>query len=159
FLRYNTWANGRVVDLCRSLDADLLRDDAGGTLGSVEGTLIHLVTVEESYLAMLQGRDLAAAFGSREEDRAHDLAWFLDRAACWADGYASLLDARDAAWLAQPLTVPWFGELPLTMRDGLLQVFTHSTQHRAQVLSVLGARGITVPEMDYVFMLREQQRA
>src|SRR5262249_6981551 len=100
FLRYNTWANGRVVDLCRSLDADLLRDDAGGTLGSVEGTLIHLVTVEESYLAMLQGRDLAAAFGSREEYRAHDLAWFLDRAAALADGYASLLDARDAAWLA-----------------------------------------------------------
>jgi hypothetical protein len=27
------------------------------------------------------------------------------------------------------------------------------------VLSVLGAHGVTVPDMDYVFMLMEEQRA
>src|SRR5262249_11091167 len=150
-LRYNSWANGRVVDLCRSLDPALLRDDAGGTVGSIEGTLIHLVSVEESYLAMLQGRDLAEAIGPWQQYRAHDLAWFLDRLGELAAGYTALQEARDDAWLERPLTVPWFAELALTLRDGLLQVLTHSTQHRAQVLSVLGARGIAVPDMDYVF--------
>jgi uncharacterized damage-inducible protein DinB len=40
-------------------------------------------------------------------------------------------------------------------REGLIQVLTHSAQHRAQVLSTLGERGRQVPDMDYVVMRLE----
>jgi uncharacterized damage-inducible protein DinB len=47
--------------------------------------------------------------------------------------------------------------VPVTARDGLLQVLTHSSQHRSQVLSWLSAHGISTPDLDYVLMLREQR--
>jgi hypothetical protein len=42
----------------------------------------------------------------------------------------------------------------LTKHDGLLQVLSHSAQHRAQVFSVLGQRGIDVPDLDYVLFVK-----
>jgi uncharacterized damage-inducible protein DinB len=46
---------------------------------------------------------------------------------------------------------------PVTARDGLLQVLTHSSQHRSQVLSWLSMQGISTPDLDYVLMLGEQR--
>jgi uncharacterized damage-inducible protein DinB len=157
-VRYNTWSNRRVFDLARQVDPARLRELDDGSVGSVEETLKHLVSVEDSYLAMLRGQDLERVFGSREAYEAHDLDWFSDRAQEVSDGYAALVAACDEPWLSSPLNVPWF-EFPMTMRDGLLQALTHSAQHRAQVLSVLGSQGVPVPDIDYVFMVGEDQHA
>jgi uncharacterized damage-inducible protein DinB len=157
-VRYNTWSNRRVFDLSRSLDPARLRETDGGSVGSVEETLKHLVSVEDSYLAMLRGQDLERTFGSREAYEAHDLTWFSARSREVSDGYAALVDESSEAWLSSPMSVPWF-DFPMTMRDGLLQALTHSAQHRAQVLSVLGSQGVPVPDVDYVFMVGEDQRA
>jgi uncharacterized damage-inducible protein DinB len=63
-----------------------------------------------------------------------------------------MLSRNDEAWLESTFSVPWFG-FALSRRDGLLQVWTHSAQHRAQVLSALGSHDIEVPDVDYIFML------
>ena len=157
-VRYNTWSNRCVFDLCDSVAPELLRETDQGSIGSIETTLKHLVSVEDSYLAMLRGEDLTEKFGSREAYEAQELDWFNRRAAQLGEGYLELLADRDAAWLDNPMQVPWF-DFPMTLRDGLLQALTHSAQHRGQVLSVLGAQGVSVPDMDYVFMLRDGHRA
>ena len=87
----------------------------------------------------------------------HDLPWFGRRAPELGEGYRALLSERDEVWLETTLHVPWF-DFEMTMRDGLLQVLTHSEQHRAQVLSVLGARGLETPEIDYVSMVEEERQ-
>jgi len=151
FYRYNAWANARVFAACAGQDAAALRQDAGGTLGSIEQTLKHLVGVEDVYLLMLQGQ--APGQGEeREAYVAHDLAWFAQRTAQIGAGYQRLLAAQSEALLERALVVPWF-DVPLTSRDGLLQVLSHSAQHRAQVLSTLGAQGVETPNIDYVFMV------
>ena len=156
--RYNAWANARVFSLCETADPTLLAETDQGSIGSVEETLKHLVSVEDAYLTMLQDRDLQEALGSREAYAAHDLAWFARRSAEVAQGYEALLSERDEIWLEGRMQVPWF-DFPMTVRDGLLQAFTHSAQHRAQVLSVLGTRGVAVPDVDYVFMVGEHHRS
>ena len=45
---------------------------------------------------------------------------------------------------------------PVSARDALLQVLTHSSQHRSQVLSWLPAQGVPTPDLDNVVMLGEQ---
>ena len=156
-VRYNAWANQRMLDLCQTVTPALLQEIAEGTTGSVEQTLKHLVAVEDAYLAMLQGRDpsAAAAGGSYEAYLAQDLAWFTRRSGEIAEGYRALLSGRDESWLDGAMHVPWF-DFAMTNHDGLLQALTHSGQHRAQVLSALGARRVTVPDVDYVFMLGEE---
>ena len=154
---HNDWANQRVWDVLSHLDGSVLGDDAKGTVGSIEQTVKHLVGVEEVYLQRIQGHDLSAS-GTQEEYFAHDLPWFRRRASTLGQSYAVFLAGADEQLLELPLVIPWI-PVPLTVREGLIQVLTHSAQHRAQILSTLGERGQEVPYVDYVVMRTEGQSA
>jgi uncharacterized damage-inducible protein DinB len=149
--RYNNWANARVFGACSALDAALLRQEAPGTHGTIEETLKHMVGVEDVYMTMIQGLPIDQG-GTQEVYFAHDLAWFAERATQVGAGYLTLLADHGDALLERALAVPWF-DFALTAADGLMQVLSHSAQHRAQVLSTLGAQGLEVPNIDYVFMV------
>jgi len=151
---YNAWANDQVFARCRSLDPAQLDDPAPGTHGTLADTLKHLVQVEAVYALMLQDRPLPTD-ESPEQFFAHDLAWFADLTARVGGEYAALLASVGDAFYDEPLRVPWF-DFPLTKHDGLLQVLSHSAQHRAQVLSALGQRGLAVPDLDYVLFVRSK---
>ena len=151
---YNTWANARIFATCVSLDQAWLDAEAPGTYGTLTETLMHLVQVEKVYASMLRDEPLPSA-EERDAFFTHDLAWFADTAAQLGSVYADLAAHTDDAFLAAPLHVPWF-DFALTKHDGLLQVLSHSAQHRAQVFSVLGQRGVEVPDLDYVLFVESQ---
>jgi uncharacterized damage-inducible protein DinB len=152
--QYNRWANAKVFGVCRDLDSGVLTAAAPGSTGSLDHTLKHLVSVEDAYLAMLQDQRLEPR-ETMASYFAHDVAWFAERAAQIGDAYLALLPTFDDTRLDSALAVPWF-DFPLTKRDGLFQVLSHSSQHRSQVFSVLGAGGLTVPDLDYVEMLKQR---
>jgi uncharacterized damage-inducible protein DinB len=154
---YNTWANARVFAVCGGLDQTQLEERAPGTFGSIEGTLKHLVSVEDAYARMLRD-ETPAGTGQREAYFAHDVAWFAERAAWLGGEYAQLLAGAQPTFYDEPLLVPWF-DFRLTKDDGLLQVLSHSAQHRAQVFSVLGERGLEVPDLDYVLFVQSKGAA
>lgn len=150
---YNTWANARVFGAVRDVNAAELDASAPGTYGSLAETLKHMVGVEDAYLLML--RDVSpGAGGASESYFAQDLGWFAHRATDLGAAYQTMLASADGAFYSSALHVPWF-DFALTKQDGLLQVLSHSAQHRAQVLSVLGARGFEVPGLDYVEFVEE----
>jgi uncharacterized damage-inducible protein DinB len=153
--RHNDWANRRVFDTVLGVEVQRLDAQAGGTYGSISGTLKHLVQVESVYLQMLSDREPKQDPGEAERCMAQDLGWFAARAAELSEGFQTLIAAADDSFLDAPLHVPWF-DFPLTKHDGLLQVLAHSAQHRAQVLSALGAQGVEVPDVDYVEMVGEE---
>ena len=153
--QHHAWANRRVLAVLAALDTTLLNEDAKGAFGSIDQTITHMVGVEDMYLALIQGQDLAV-FGSQEAYFGHDAAWFHDRLAALGSAYVAFLASTDDASLERALVIPWINA-PLTVREGLIQVLTHSAQHRAQILSILGGRGHKVPDMDYVVMRLEGQ--
>lgn len=154
-VEYDRWANRKVFALCRGLDAAGLTDEAKGAVRTIETTLKHTVRVADAFHALLRGRVPDEALGTWPEYRAHDLAWFAARADEVAGSYDKLLDEVDEAFFDAEMKVPWF-EHPISRRDGFVQAMTHSIQHRAQVCSVLGERGVDVPNMDYVAMRQER---
>ncbi|HKV83734.1 MAG TPA: DinB family protein [Ktedonobacterales bacterium] len=148
---YNAWANARVFAVCRDIDQPRLEAQAPGTYGTIARTLQHLVVVEDAYIHMLLGDSLERV-ESRED---HDVGWFADRSAQLGREYPDLLANAGESFYADALVIPWF-DFTLTKHDGLLQVLSHSAQHRAQVLSIVGARGQEVPDLDYVLYVEEQ---
>ncbi len=154
FCRYNAWANTKVFKICSGLDAAALSEAEAGSLSNLEETLKHLVGVENFYLHLASDTVPADIAAWREAFMQHPLNWYMERSAAIGEEYQELLAARDADFLEGELRVPWL-PVPITVRDGLLQVLTHSGHHRAQVLSVLGARGLKVPDIDYIYMLAE----
>lgn len=153
---YNAWANQRVFETSAALSSTVLSAEAKGTYGTVQETLAHLVEVEEIYLLMMQQGDV----NSWDSDAymEHDNAWFAQRSRELGTEYQTLLAGKDENWLAEQFVVPWFG-FPISHRDGLLQAWTHSAQHRSQILSELGSHGLQTPDIDYIFMRSQEHEA
>ena len=150
--RHNAWANERVFALVAGVDDALLEATAPGTRDTVKGTLAHLARVEHLYLSLIQGKS-RDSLESREVYEAHDLAWMRRHVQESGEGFRQAIETATPEVLARRLeiAVPY----PVTARDGLLQVLTHSSQHRSQVLSWLAAQGVATPDLDYVIMLGE----
>jgi uncharacterized damage-inducible protein DinB len=145
---YNAWANALMFDACRNVDQVSLDAQAPGTYGSLIDTLKHQVQVEVVYAHMLRDEPLPTD-EAQDQFLAHDLAWYADTAARVGREYTELLAHASQTYYDQPLRVPWF-DFALTKHDGLLQVLTHSAQHRTQVFSVLGQNSVAVPDVDFV---------
>jgi uncharacterized damage-inducible protein DinB len=152
--RHNAWANKRVFALAQDVEPSLLDADAPGTRDTVKGTLAHLARVEYLYLTMIQGK-ARASVESPEDYAAHDLAWMCRHLQEIAEGFVRVIETATPDVLARRLDIAV--KVPVTARDGLLQVLTHSSQHRSQVLSWLSAQGVPTPDLDYVVMLGEQR--
>ena len=152
---YNAWANAQVFVACRDVDQARLDAQAPGTFGTLTDTLKHLAQAEMAYAYMLQDKPLPTR-EERAEIFAHDLAWLAGALAQIGQEYAALVANASAAFYDEPLNVPWF-DFALTKRDGLLQVLSHSAQHRAQVFSVLGQHGVAVPDLDYVLFVESKR--
>jgi uncharacterized damage-inducible protein DinB len=155
---YARWANRIVFDLCRDLDPAVLAEPAPGTIGSIQQTLEHLVCTGDDCFQMLEGR---APLQTVDEMLAHvasyrgrDLAWLAEGADLAGAGFERALADADPAFLDGELRPP-----AMSRRSGMLHALTHSMHHRAQVLSVLGARVVKVPDIDYGFFLFRADQA
>ena len=153
--RHNAWANEQVFELVLEAEPRLQEAEAPGTRDTVKGTLAHLARVEYLYLTMIEGKPRSSV-ESYEAYAARGLGWMRQHLQQLNGRFIGFIDSASAANLARPLELPTFN-FPITARDGLLQVLTHSSQHRAQVLSWLSAQGVATPDLDYVLMLRERQ--
>ena len=153
--RHNAWANERVFAVAQDAEARLLEADAPGTRGTVKGTLGHLARVEYLYLTMIEGKPRESV-ESPDDYAAHDLAWMRRHLHDIGEGFVRAIESATPETFARRLEIPVLN-FPVTARDGLLQVLTHSSQHRAQVLSWLSAQGVPTPDLDYVLMLGEQR--
>lgn len=151
---HNTWANAQVFAVCRDADPARIDENAPGTYGTIAETLKHLVQVEFVYALMLQDKSLPTG-EARADFTAHDVAWYAETVAQVGQQYAALIANASDAFYDEPLHVPWF-DFALTKHDGLLQVLSHSAQHRAQVFSVLGQHGVEVPDLDYVLFVQSR---
>lgn len=143
---YNRWANERVFVRCQEVEAEL----PGEVAKAIRETLAHSLLVEEVYLAVLRGDELRQL---RAEYEGKGLAWQAERLGPISDGYDTMLAEADEPFLTGEFSLPWF-TAPMSRREGVLQAFLHANHHRSQVFSILGERGIEVPDLDYLQMVQ-----
>jgi uncharacterized damage-inducible protein DinB len=141
--RYNAWANAIVLAVAED-----------STDHGVHETLSHLVAVEAVYTVMIRG---GAPRGGAERAAymARPNADFIKDAADLGVRYQELVNEVS---MEAPVTIPWFSFRP-NVRQALLQVLTHSAQHRSQLASQLEALGAVVPNFDYITMVGNELTA
>jgi len=136
-LRHKTWATFQVIEFCQGLAPEHLDATIPGTYGTVRETLRHLISADDNYLRSVTGEDIppppdGAGLGALA-DR------FRDHAKRWEALFqdASLPDKEVYnRWGRASAVAP------------MAQSIHHADDHRTHVLSILGARGIEVPELD-----------
>jgi uncharacterized damage-inducible protein DinB len=138
---HNNWANFQIIQACSSLnDEQLDAEPQSATKGSIRSTLVHLVSSQRGYLALLtlpvEARpDTPLAFAELQES-----------ARISGEGLVALV--RD-----EPVKPP---KPRLQTKDRyyvepwvvMVQVINHATEHREQIKSMLSSLGVTPPDID-----------
>lgn len=142
--RHNAWATEQLLAFCQGLDAPTLHATAPGTYGTIAETLRHVINSETSYLFRLTG---AWPEYPWPRDEAVGLEVLAERAATLADVWER--------FLAGDVDSEQLGEARgdqhevFAVRAGVFitQAFHHANEHRAQICTILGARGVEPPDV------------
>jgi uncharacterized damage-inducible protein DinB len=148
FYEYHFAENRKIWDECiSSLSDEQLTHNVSYSRGSVRDQIVHLMSVDDTWFSGLRGAKVpdsldSAAFIDREAIRAH---W--DSVERRMRDYLSTL--RDEMLFEKPFAD---GEdKDLVLWQVLLQVGTHGTDHRAQLLRLLNDQGVKTESQDYIF--------
>jgi uncharacterized damage-inducible protein DinB len=137
---HNNWANEKIIQSCYALSSEQLDSTPQSvTKGNIRETLLHLVSSQRGYLALLtlpvEDRPTSPiSFDELEESARISGEGLLVLARGEGVSLDSRLQTRDGYY-----TEPWVV---------MLQVINHATEHREQIKSMLSAMGITPPEID-----------
>jgi uncharacterized damage-inducible protein DinB len=137
--RFNAWANRNLVAGVRRLQPEQLDERRDGMYRPIRGALTHLAQVEAAYLAMMEGR----AVDLPEDSSLDAVERLLEHT---GTGLVELARGED---LSRTFHIPWF-QRDVTLFQGLGQVLTHSTNHRADVNQWLPWFGVESTPQDYI---------
>jgi uncharacterized damage-inducible protein DinB len=135
FYRQNEWANLALIDHCRPLTDEQL-DDASvvGVYGSIRDTLTHIVGAEGGYAARLGDTDL--------DRHSTDDPWpGFDRLAQYVRLAAASLTVHAESLPMAPF-LSRDGKSEIDAEVALVQMYHHSTHHRAEICTVLTQLGL-----------------
>ena len=142
-LRYNQWANARVLDTLQS---------AGDVPERALELFSHLLRSQDVWYGRVQNTDHADLdFWTTDS-----LSACTERLDASTQRWDALLSSRSDA-LDQPISYTnskgTAFETPL--RDLLTHIVNHGTHHRAQIALLLREADISPPATDYIFFVRE----
>ncbi len=138
--RHKTWATVRLIEHCHSLDDQQLDATTPGTYGTIRETLRHLVDADEGYFLTLTHERLSEPL----PDGPVPLTELAERLRHLGPRWEDLAGDADLADRDFTTTDGWRipGRVPFA------QAIHHAADHRSHVLSILGALGLEVPELD-----------
>lgn len=142
---YNRWANERVLEVTGRMTDAQLTVEMPELGGSVLELLDHTARVEQVFLTLLTSGE--------PPPRGRPYEAVCQGFADSATGYAAALTGLEAR-MAERVTVPWFGR-DFTVEQILLQVATHSVQHRAGICAGIARAGFEAPDIDYIQWLNQ----
>jgi uncharacterized damage-inducible protein DinB len=152
---YNAWANNRIFDIIETLPAEQYMQDMKSSLGSIHGTLVHLVGAEKVWLERWQKApnvvflkaneiysfaELRNIWNIVQENREKFIAPFTDD---MLNNAVSVTDSRG-------------GVLVNTYSQMMQHLINHSTFHRGQVVTMLRQLGATPVGTDLITYFRQK---
>jgi uncharacterized damage-inducible protein DinB len=141
-LRYNKWANQRLLEACHDLTEQQL--ELRLAAGPIRELLLHLVGAQEDYVHWTQGRP-------------HEST--LTRTSAWP-GIGHLVDladrtSRELIMIAEELDpdsdvrLTHHGSVHVYPKRFLLtSVVEHGVRHRTEITLTLASMGISTPDLD-----------
>lgn len=151
---YQHWANEALFTALDHLQPEAIGGDQGLFFDSIHHTVDHMLVVSQSWLARLQGENLAVDYKLIHNPDWRELKNALRKEV-----------RRLQTWLEAQPDAYFDGQISFTgsdgkaremwVRDVLTHLYTHYAHHRGQVSAVSTKLGAPSPEMDFVYYRRE----
>ena len=143
YLRYNTWANLRLLEVCEKLTNEQLSSSVIGTYGTIYRTWVHIIDSEDYYLGLLTKAHLPPPF--RWEDTP-SLAEIKNYAVQTGEALVQAAVKAQADDLVQEETKE--GTLRYKAIVVWIQIVDHGIEHRTNITTILTQLGLDHPEID-----------
>lgn len=141
--RHSAWANEALLAMCVEAGPERIAAASEGMYQPLDAILRHVLQVEHGYLRLVGAPRPDGDTATMGLDALRALTAEV------RDAYVAFVGALDAQALERPIFIPWF-DASVSTGDALLQVLTHSAEHRADVVFALSRAGFETPPMDYV---------
>jgi uncharacterized damage-inducible protein DinB len=143
FIRYDTWANLRVLGVCETLSESQLMAPIAGAYGSVRETFRHMLYAEADYINRITGSRPAPAFNWEDGPSLAEMAAFA------AQVGAAFLEVVERVPPTQNVHEEENGfSIDYLALQLYMQVVNHGIEHRTNITTYLSGLGVTVPEVD-----------
>jgi uncharacterized damage-inducible protein DinB len=146
FVAYHVAENAVLWTYIDQLTADQFVADIAYAHGSIRNQLVHMLSVDATWLAGLTGLPIPEPLDPMHYDAPDQLKVEWDALAHALYTYVDEL--VDADLMTQPLTDE---DANLYVWQVVLHLVNHGTDHRAQVLRCLHDAGVKTVSQDYIF--------
>ena len=152
---YNAWANRRVLDACSALSGDQLKQQVGGSFGSLRNALAHIIDVEWLYLERWHGR---APANLPKAELYEDFRALRERYEAVKQDFEKSIRAVSDADLNRIAEFKNTKGTPYRhpLWEMLVHLVNHSTYHRGQVAVLLRGIGAKPQATDMIAFFRER---
>ena len=137
-LRYNRWANLRLLEVCSELSEEQLQLASPGTYGSIAATWQHLLAAEQRYLRRLAGFEPQIS----EKDDFPGIATLREHAERSGDALISAVGRFD------PEETSVGGDSRVKHWLVMTQAIHHGNDHRTHICTILGQNGLSYGDLD-----------
>lgn len=150
---YNFWANDRVWNCITRLSDEQFTRPCDYSIGSIHEQIVHHMTVEALWLERIQGKS-PDRLGKTSDYPTREII-----AGAWAtikSNWIAYLDSLNNDDLEESITFIGItsGKESTCLRwEGLSQVINHSTDHRAQILSLIHQVGGETIAQDFIYFV------
>jgi uncharacterized damage-inducible protein DinB len=143
FIRYNAWANLKLVEACEVLTAEELAAGAPGTYGTIYRTLEPLIDSEAFYYSLLTGEEVAAPLRWADKPTVAEIRAYCVEVGQAMIGAAGRVRPKDVVHQKREGGVDSYKALTL-----LIQTVNHGVEHRTNITTIMTALGLAAPEVD-----------
>lgn len=142
--RAHSWANRRLLDFCKDLDAEQIAARSRVTKWSVLETFTHIVSADGYYLGSLIGQGRIVPAWNEDEDPAWSIDDLLGRAAQVSARWDDYLKTNDNS--ARLLVID-NGTFECDAGVLVAQALHHGDLHREQICEIARELGLEPPDL------------
>lgn len=143
FIRYNNWANGRILEACQELSEEQLATLVPGAYGTIREILEHIIRAEAYYVQLLTGSRPQPAFHWDDQPSLAELGVYNRQVAGALMEIAQRIKPTDKA------KDEWDGEMHHYHALAVfIQIINHGVEHRTNITTILNQGLRTPPDVD-----------
>ncbi len=153
------WSHDQLLEVCRALTDEQLRQSFPIGMGSVWATLVHLMAAEEAWLRAIEGDESGSMLTEADvADWASLEARWSEVRARWDELLAGLTEDDLSRPVSKRRAMPGRaseGVYTTSLEDVLLHVCTHAAYTSAQAVNMLRQLGVEgLPDLQLIRMAR-----
>jgi uncharacterized damage-inducible protein DinB len=159
YVRYNLWANTRLVEVFKKQDDALISKHIESSFPSVRETMMHLWDVEVLWLARLQGQS-PTVFPSKSFSGSN--TELFENLLVASKKFVTFVEKQPAKYFITDeinyKTIKLDGAFVNKPYEMMWHCMNHQSFHRGQLVMFARQLGITtIPSTDFIIYLREQK--